>query len=531
MAKLIVVSALGRPEFELGAVSTLGRHPGNTIQILDRIVSKEHAQVIQDPSGGFILRDLGSLNGTFVGGERVHGDRPLHEGDEITMGTTRLVFQNPQMSPSLQRVTILPTKEDFVQRRIRADREFLPEKEIADTEVLRHDYEKLRVAYELGRSIGFEVDLEKLFQKILDRVFDLLPAQRGVILLMNEQNEPVPRYAKAKDGRIDEITISNVVLNEVIRERAAVLSSDAMIDSRFSGSHSVILQGIRSIMCVPLEYGDTLFGIMHLDSQIAANAFTEKDLQLLTGIAKQTAVAIENARLGAKIEREAQKRAQFERLLSPNLVEQVVSGELVLEKGGKRRDVSILFADIRGFTAMTERSQPEEIVSLLNEYFEVMVDVLFQCEGTLDKFVGDEIMALFGAPLPMDNAPLQAVTCALLMQRGLSEFNRTRLAEGQEPIRIGIGIDTGPVVTGAIGSSRALQYTAIGDAVNTASRLCAQAEPGQILITDATLKLIRGKVDVVALPPMQLRGKQETSSVYTVKGFRSSLRDITKPSG
>src|SRR5262249_13653303 len=158
--------------------------------------------------------------------------------------------------------------------------------------------------------------------------------------------------------------------------------------------------------------------------------------------------------------------------LSPNLVEQVVRGQLQLERVGTTREVTILFADIRGFTSMSESRPAEEIVGMLNEYFEVMVDVLFKFDGTLDKFVGDEIMALFGAPVALPDAPTTAVLCALEMLRALNDFNRTRSSERQEPIRIGIGVNTGQVVTGAIGSSRALQYTAIGDAVNTASRLC-----------------------------------------------------------
>ena len=217
---------------------------------------------------------------------------------------------------------------------------------------------------------------------------------------------------------------------------------------------------------------------MHLDSMIATNAFTEKDLQIFGGIASQAAVAIHNSQLARKIEQEAKTRAQFQRLLSPNLVDQVVQGKLQLEKGGALSEVTLLFSDIRGFTSMSESRAPQEIVRMLNEYFELMVDVIFKYEGTLDKFVGDEIIALFGAPVAMQNAELKAVQCALDMMRVLSEFNRTRAAEGQNEIKIGIGINTGMVVTGAIGSSRALQYTAIGDAVNTASRLCSVAQAG-----------------------------------------------------
>src|SRR5262249_17162719 len=341
---------------------------------------------------------------------------------------------------------------------------------------------------------GAELDLEKLLPKILDKAFELLGADRGVILLMNSTGELVPRYVKQRDGKQDNIVLSKTVMNEVIAQKTAVLSSDAMMDSRFSGAHSIIMQGIRSTMTVPLLFGDEILGIMHLDSQIATNAFTEKDLQVFTGIGAQAAIAIQNARLAKKIEAEAQTRAQFKRLIPPNVVEQVVSGQLDLDKGGKLRDVTMLVSDIRAFTAMSEKQEPEQTVAMLNEYFEVMVEILFKHEGTLDKFVGDEIIGLFGAALDTKDAPMKAVLCALEMQRALREFNETRAEENHEPIRVGIGINTGKVVTGFIGSSNPLQYTVIGDAMNIASRLQSVARAGEILLSQATYEALGDRI-------------------------------------
>jgi adenylate cyclase len=284
-------------------------------------------------------------------------------------------------------------------------------------------------------------------------------------------------------------------------------------------------------MCVPLLHGDELLGIMHMDSQIATNAFTEKDLQLFTGIAAQAAVAIQNARLAKKIEDETKTRAQFQRLLSPNLVEQLVAGKLHLEKGGELREVTILISDIRGFTSMSEKKEPAEIVQMLNEYFELMVDILFRAQGTLDKYVGDEIMALFGAPVDMPDAPLNAVRCAVDMQKALREFNRTRIAEGLDPIKIGIGINTGRVITGAIGSSRTLQYTAIGDAVNTASRLCSIAKQGEIILSESTMRRVTNHVDAVTMAPVRLKGKEQEQQVYNVVGMKGDewRQERTRP--
>src|SRR5688572_30544583 len=427
MAKLILTSGEQRQEFDLAAVNTIGRHPDNSIQILDRIISKEHAQVLRNPEGRFLLKDLGSLNGTYVGGSRV-SEHILRHGDQLVLGSTHLTYvEHSETEDSLNKVTIAPSSVESIVRHkvdVSATRDFLPEKQINDGEQLRRDYEKLRIAHELGRAIVGVLDLDQLLPRILDKSFELLPADRGVILLYDQDHTLAPRYVKHKSGHHDEqILLSKSILHEVEQHKKAVLSSDAQMDSRFSGAHSIIMQGIRSTMCVPLLHGEELLGIMH--------------------IASQTAVAIQNARLVKNIEVETRTRAQFSKLLSPNLVDQLVAGKLHLEKGGELRQVTILISDIRGFTSMSEKKEPAEIVHMLNEYFEVMVDVLFRCQGTLDKYVGDEIMALFGAPVDMPDAALHAVRCALDMQKALREFNRTRLAESQEPIKIGIGINTG----------------------------------------------------------------------------------------
>lgn len=528
MAKLIVHSGGNKQEYELGQMNTLGRHPGNTIQILDRIISKEHAQIIRSKDGQYLLRDLGSLNGTYIGGQRV-GEHMLKHGDEMVMGSTHITYlEYSDKDSSLHNVTFAPGVNDsHIRQKIDTthSRDFLPEKEIQDAEMLRRDYEKLRISHALSTAIVGVFELDELLPTILEKTLQLLPADRAVILLVEGDGRLVPRHVKhRRPGREDEqVILSNSVLNEVMLQKRAVLSSDAMMDSRFSGAHSIIMQGIRSTMCVPMLHGEELLGIMHMDSQLATGAFTEKDLQLFTAIANQAAVAIQNARLAQKITEETKTRAQFQRLLSPNLVEQLVKGDLKLERGGELREVTILISDIRGFTAMSEKKPPADIVAMLNEYFEVMVEVLFRHEGTLDKYVGDELMALFGAPVPMANAPLAAIKCALDMRKALHEFNRMRVAENQEPIRIGIGVNTGMVVTGAIGSTKTLQYTAIGDAVNTASRLCGTAKAGEIILSETTMKRVADFIEVQTLAPVKLKGKAEPLPICNVLGMKGEL--------
>ena len=517
-----MVTGEGPSEYPLVAFNTIGRHPDNTVQVLDRIVSKEHCRITRGPQGGYVLRDVGSLNGSYVNGERVT-EHKLETGDEITLGNTTLRFHDDsEPAKPVRNVTMMSDQvQSQVRSRVDASTRFLPAAQITNIDALRADYEKLRIAHELSQKLSVDTDLDEILKRIVDETFQLIKADRAVILLLDPDTETLaPRYVKQKrEG--EEIQLSSSILEEVKNNKRAVLSSDAMLDERFKAAKSIIMQGIRSTMCVPLLYADRLVGAMHMDSLLTTGAFTEKDLTLFQGIAQQAATAIENQRLAKKIEREAGTRAQFQRLLSPNLVDQIVNGALQLDQAGTERDVTMLFADIRGFTEMSERHPPEEMVKTLNDYFEVMVDVLFTHGGTLDKYVGDEIIGLFGAPVALPDAAERAVRCGLAMQEALREFNRVRESAGAEEIQIGIGINTGPVIAGAIGSSRTLQYTVIGDAVNVASRLCNLAKSGEVLISETTMALTRDRVQFEERESVQVKGKSNALAIFSVLGIEA----------
>ncbi|MFN9813589.1 MAG: adenylate/guanylate cyclase domain-containing protein [Deltaproteobacteria bacterium] len=628
MARLTIISPEGRHEADLQAHNTLGRHPNNTVQVLDRIVSKEHCHV-DFVDGRFVLRDLGSLNGTFINGERV-SERVLNPGDEITLGSTRILFDGegavrsgrpipagygigsgvggppsapmvppvassaafvppngpppspptaagtapvgppnrarvavpptatqpgaprpmaplpnlasvvssplPARPPSgLSKVTIAPGMvESHIRTRLGMEQSFLPEKLVSDVDALRRDYEKLRVSYELARAIGAELDIQKVLDRILVAAFQILQADRGIVLLYNDDRKLEPRAVRTRAGTQDPnepVLVSSTIIEQVASSRQAVLSSDATVDSRFGGAHSIIMQGIRSSMAVPLVHSDDLFGIMLLDSQIATNAFTEKDLQLFQNVANQAAISVQNSLYAKKLEAEAVTRERFQRLLSPAIAQQVLEGKVAIQKGGEGRQTTVLFSDIRGFTSMSESENPQVIVDMLNEYFELMVEVIFKYEGTLDKFVGDEIMALFGAPVSHGDDAVRCVRTAIEMLEVLGELNAARARAGAPEIRIGIGINTGHVVAGYIGSSKALEYTVIGDTVNTGARLCSVAKAGEIIISQSTYEQIGDRFDVVELPPVQVKGKSQALKIYNVLGEKrgSFSSDRTRP--
>lgn len=583
MARLILSTPDGQRTVELRAKNTLGRHPDNSIQLLDKIVSKEHC-VIELRGNQFILRDLGSLNGTYVGGQRVNGEILLGEGVEIAMGqTTAHVDQIQQLPPAAnthqhwehptaamtpavavgQRTPHVPVgaqlpggaaqlmsgtagvvpvsmgQPESSSRRIgmktRVDlndqvrsigtqidatqKGFLPFDQVARDQVqLAQDYERLRMSHELAREIALERDLDVLLDKILATIFRFVRADRGVILLKSADGV-TPAASHRRDGTDRPIPVSSTIMAHVMQERATVLTHDAAMDFAASKGKSMILNNISSAIVAPLLHDDEILGVLWLDSETLAQ-FQQKDLEIVTAIANQAAMFIEINILGKKIEQEVVNRERFSRLLSPNVAQKVLSGELEVKKGGRLVDSCTVFnSDIRGFTAMSELASPEEIVDMLNEYFERMVETIFKYEGTLDKFMGDGIMALWGAPVVHPDDAIRSVNCALEQVGVLEQFNLERVAESKGRLEIGFGIHTGPLVAGYIGSSKALSYTVIGDTANTSARLCGMAKPNQIVVSESTLEQLRGQFRYEELPPALLKNKERPFRCFNITGL------------
>lgn len=611
MARLVLNTPDGQQVVELRPHNTLGRHPSNTIQVLDKIVSKEHC-TISDRDGQFVLFDLGSLNGTYINGERVNGQQALNHGDEIAMGATRASFEltaaagmpvssaqgaygqappaasggypavgyaAPQPVPSAPQPVAAPAHYDVGQawqnagfakppaigfgglpvapsgtQPIRAalshpaarhqtrvdmsdaghsignqidatQRGFAPIEQLKNNPTqLAADYERLRMSHELSREIALERDLTGLLNKILISVFRFIRADRGVILLKDDNGELVPGASLRRDGSIEAITVSSTILAHVMKERATVLTHDAAMDFAGSKGKSMILQRISSAIVAPLLHNDDILGVLWLDSETLAR-FQPKDLELVTAIAAQAAMFIEINILGKKVEQEIVQRERFSRLLSPNVAEKVLSGEMVIKRGGQLvQSCTVLNSDIRGFTTMSEGAEPEAIVEMLNDYFERMVETIFHFEGTLDKFMGDGIMALWGAPVLHPDDAFRAVSSAVEQFRQLDEFNAERARHNAPPLDIGIGVHTGKLVAGYIGSSKALSYTVIGDTANTSARLCGIAGAGQILVSEATLAELNGRFPYRELQPASLKGKERPFRVFEIQHQRTAVQ-------
>jgi adenylate cyclase len=213
----------------------------------------------------------------------------------------------------------------------------------------------------------------------------------------------------------------------------------------------------------------------------------------------------------------------FERYVTKQVANEILQHPEQINLGGKRQEVSVLFADIRGFTSLAERIEPEEVVRTLNDYLTLMTKVVFKHEGTLDKFLGDAIMAVFGAPIFYPDHALRAILAALDIRKEIRVLNEKRGAAGLEKVEIGIGINAGEVVTGNIGFEERMEYTVIGDNVNIAARLEDLAGEGQILISHSIYEAVADRVRVIVLDPIQLKGKESPLQVYEVNGLSGPL--------
>jgi adenylate cyclase len=387
----------------------------------------------------------------------------------------------------------------------------------ADLTAVRGDYERLRLSHELSSEIALERDTTKLLEKILASIFKFIRADRGVIFLKDlASGELAVGASRRRDGTDAPIAVSGTIMNHVMKERAAVLTHDAAMDFAASKGKSMILNRISSAIVVPLLHNDEVLGVLWLDSETLAQ-FQRKDHELVTAVSNQAAMFIEINILAKKVEHEIVTRERFSRLLSPNLAERVISGQLEVKKGGELvKPCTVFNSDIRGFTSMSEKAEPQVIVEMLNEYCELMVEVLFKYEGTLDKFMGDGIMALWGAPVLHPDDAIRSVQCALEQMRVLGELNRTRISRGEHPLGIGIGIHTGALVAGYIGSSKALSYTVIGDTANTSARLCGKATAGQIIVSETTYALLGARFECEEMDPVQVKNKVNAIPIYNV---------------
>ncbi len=523
--------------FSTGEV-VIGRSPECQIVLRDFGISRMHAKVIVGDEGICRILDLKSKNGTQVNGVPIV-EAPLRDGDRILLGKFELSFSKALESKVvLDEAKPLSEEAGTIVRPVGELSRLLTgapiaavasdeKKAPADLQEIEKSNRILKVLTKVAETLIAVRPVEEVLQQVMDIVFDHVPADRGFLMLEDEAaaGKLVPMVVRHRSpgGGEGRITVSKTIADRVMHDRVSILTSDAMVDPRFGAGDSIRFHGIRSAMCAPLWNKDQVIGIIHVDSPMLTNCFTVNDLDLLTALANYAAVAIERARLNQKILAEEKKRERLGRFLSPQVTSRILAAADThgAELGAPEvREVSVLFADIVGFTGMSEAMSPNSVSLLLNDYLSRMTEVIFRYEGTLDKYIGDAIMAVFGAPLDMPDHAERAIRTALEMQEKLTEWNAEQ-REGPS-LRIRIGINSGKAVAGEIGSINKKEYTVLGDTVNTASRLESVAKPGTVVIGENTYQAVEGKFECRSLGAFSLKGKQREVLVYEVSGISSA---------
>ncbi|MBN1103975.1 MAG: GAF domain-containing protein [Deltaproteobacteria bacterium] len=536
--------------------TSIGRGKDNDLVLSDHTVSRYHAKILKTMEG-VLLTDLGSFNGTKVN-ERSIQSALLQHRDVVSIGLVRMIFlTRAESTPSLSDSLVISTETDFDKGRqhivesssveadpagsqsllisLEAQRAPLPRgpspaagREGPDARVqaeissLERSNKVLFVLYEISRQLNSIHDFHELLNKIMDLIFMVIDADHGYLILTDGEKEdelnPVVVKSRQDAGKQPgELRASRTIIRKVIRDKVALLTSNAMADTRLEHGKSLFIQQIRSAICVPLWQKNRIIGVIQLESVRLENQFDQDDLELLKAIGSQMAMVIEQSSLNQQIREEERMRNRLERFHSPQIIEMILrSGQETKDNIMEPKDLTatILFTDINGFTRLSEHMPPREINMLLNRYFSRMTDIIFTHDGTLDKYIGDGLMAVFGAPMEKKDDPERAILAALEMRSDLAA-----MMEGVEPPKrfsIRIGINTGRVVGGNIGSPRRMDYTVIGDPVNVASRLESIAQPNQILIGEETCRLVKDRFKVREVGLRKVKGRSSQIMVYEV---------------
>ena len=533
---LRLISPDGTQSFDLrdGVPLIVGRAPTCDLPVFDPTISRRHAEIVAEENE-LKIRDLGSSNGTFVNGEKIEQASAAVD-DLVAFGKvpfklTSYVVPVVPLAPS----TITEPAGATIVRQIPMRDSggaglgslgapptapggltrvgMIPSTSSAADKI----QQKLATLLEVSKGLTRAVDVDTILDKIVGYAYQTLEVDRVAILLVDANGDLAPKISRDKRGGDAPRAVPQSIARKAVAEKVAMLSDNAGEDTRFGGQ-SILMQQVRSAICAPLIGSeDRVLGVLYVDNPSMTHRFSDEDLEFLVAFAGIAAVAIENSQFAERIRREGIVRSNFERYFAPQLAARIADSPEALKLGGDKRAVVVLFSDIRGFTALSETMKPDEMATLLTEYFTEMVECVFRHGGTLDKFIGDAVMAQWGAPIGSLDDPDRAMAAALEMMVELKKLNQKWADEGRPALQIGIGLNYGEAFAGNIGSERRLEYTVIGDTVNTASRLCGKAQAAEILISDEMRKVLTSPPPLDECPPMELKNKSQPVKVYRVR--------------
>jgi len=512
----------------------IGSHVSNQLVLDGAGVADVHAEIQKD-ARGFRLVSLGPE--VFVNNLAVEKESLAH-GDVIRIGDVELVFDDPPAAADDYLPP--PPDQDFYNLEELSEMEIarpvsefepvveelfsLPKGKSRDiagpgldaSETIAAE-KNLFLLYKVARSLNSTRALPDVLSSSLDIILNQVGASRGGVFLLDETADMellVSRDMPVESSH-DMETIREIIRTSIM-ENTARLCADACYDPDFAGEDSVSAAELHSVICIPLWDSEEILGALYLDKQMESYVFNQQDLELLTAVAGQIAVKVRQEQIQSQMRENALLQANLERFHSPDVA------RLILDQSRqegetsflREKEVTILFADISNFTSLLERLEPGRAADLLNSFFDEMTSIIFKYRGTVDKFIGDAIMANFGAPISHGNDAELAIFSAIDMMRKMEEFKASQKDEEKFDIRI--GINTGVVIAGYIGSRTRIEYSVLGDPVNVAARIQHIASPGSILAGESTYAKVSNLFHFRDKGISNLKGKKQTTRVYEV---------------
>jgi adenylate cyclase len=511
----------------------------------DAYVSRIHARIVFE-NEDYWIEDLGSRHGTWVEGERVTTKTMLAPGKNVQLGqTTVLLLSESRPLPDVPRDIVAAgaqpnrrdstTSLDFGMEWLATNTTILQEDETEEQEgsivtslseqnppfsapVVSSEQEAVSLArkfYEMSQALVSATSLDALLQILAMQLQQAIPAaQRGAVLLRDRQGRLLLKDHWPPGSPAVSVTLAQ----RACQQREAFIWSDQTDGPQ---PDSAIFYGIKSAIYVPLLWKDNVLGVISVNNHDTHSLLTVADLDLLRAFASQATVSIKNQMLQQDLQREEAARLNLLRQFPPSIASRMLRDRGYLKLSGEQiAPVTILVSDIRGFTTLSATMEPNDVVQMLNEMFSTLTPIIFDHKGIVDKYIGDAILAVFGSPETDDHQCEHAVMAALDMQHAMQELADRRERHGLPRCDIGIGIHTGAVVHGFVGSPERMEYTVIGDTVNQASRHCDGANPCEIIIS----RQVYGRVfSLVQVTPKTIWSKhydtEGTTEAFVVQGL------------
>ncbi|MBN1219263.1 MAG: response regulator [Anaerolineae bacterium] len=432
-----------------------------------------------------------------------------HGSEQVAIEVFRLGAKDYLIKPFAAQEMLETIEDVLAVTRLRREKEALTQRILQANQQLEQHIRELNTLYQVGKSITALMQPNKMLERIVDAVLFVTQSQECSLVLVDSQTGKVNgclRKQRSANG------------SQIVQSDHNVPAQLALIEE---GCEDIQRKLAETILSVPLQVGQQVIGTLSISKQITGQ-FTTHDDRLLRMLADYAAIAIHNMQLMRQLhltkEREKQQiRGMFERYVAPTVVEQILAQPGKVELGGTRQAVTVLFADVRGFSSFSSQTSPEILVELLNQYMRVAAEAVLAQEGTLDKFMGDAVMAFFNAPLPQTDHPVRAVRAAWKLCRLVERLHRNLPPEHR--LYFGVGVGIGEAVVGNVGTAQMMNYTVIGDSVNKVKRLQEQAQGGQILISQETYYLVQDCVKAQPIGSMRLKGQSQAEPVYEIVGL------------